>query len=167
MVIIARTPFTLSAPIIVVTVPALRGRIRARVHRAARARSRASLRCGLVVEHEAARIEGLCELDKPAPQLLDRRLRLLHGGQALCFRMSASFSSTRFIEDRLTLRPVRRWNSQAISWSVRSAFSATTARTTLYWFGPRGGFRPPPGCRSSDPGALQPHPPANRRLADL
>jgi hypothetical protein len=83
MVIIARTPFTLSAPIIVVTVPALRGRIRARVHRAARARSRASLRCGLVVEHEAARIEGLCELDKPAPQLLDRRLRLLHGGGSL------------------------------------------------------------------------------------
>src|SRR6266545_1303377 len=106
----------------------------------------------LIDEDEAARIERLGEIDEPAPQFLDPRLGLLGCGQALFFRVSASLSRIRFIEDRLTLRPVRRWNSHATSWSVRSAFSSMIARTTAYCSGAtRGGFPPPPRFRSSEP----------------
>jgi len=62
----------------------------------------------LVDEHEPVGVEALRELDELAPEGLDAGLALLNGGQTLFFRVSASFSSTRFIEDRLTLRPVRR-----------------------------------------------------------
>lgn len=63
---------------------------------------------GLVDEDESPRVEFLRELDELAPERLDAWLRLLYRGEGLFFRVSASFSRTRFIEDRLTLWPVRR-----------------------------------------------------------
>jgi hypothetical protein len=108
---------------------------------------------GLVDEHEPGRIDTLRELDELAAELLDARLALLYRGEALLFfRVSASLRRIRFIDDRLTLRLVRRWNSHATSWSVRSGFSSTMARTTEYCSGAtRGGLPPPNGLWSSAP----------------
>ncbi len=63
---------------------------------------------GLVQEDEPPGIERLGEREKPAPKLLNPRLRLLRRAQGLFFRVSPSFFSVRPIAAGLTLRPVRR-----------------------------------------------------------
>src|SRR6266540_1608351 len=114
--------------------------------------SHGDLAARLVDEDEPARVEALRKLDETETEGLYPGLALLYRREGLFFRVSASFSKTRFIDDRLTARPVRRWNSHATSWSVRSGFSPTIERTTSERSGAtRCRFPAPPGRRTRAP----------------